>query len=93
MKDKHLTVCPICRTKTYRRIPSVPNTNLRGYHTPIDMYSIAMDDDAAIKEFIGKCPDVEVATDRADPMYGVPIARNRRDKLQALKGAGFVETN
>jgi putative FmdB family regulatory protein len=93
MADKHLTVCPICRTKTYRRIPSLPNTDLKEFHTPIEMYSIAMDDDAAIRKFIGDCPDVDVSTDKADPMYGVPVARSRRDKRQALKSAEFVETN
>jgi putative FmdB family regulatory protein len=93
MSSDPLTECPICKTPTYRKVPSIPNTPLQEFHKPIEMLSIAMEDDEAIKEFVGKCPDVEVSMDPNSPMYGVPLARCRQQKLDALDAAGFVETN
>lgn len=55
------------------------------------MYSIAASTDEEIASFRNKCPDVEISSRSSDPMYGIPIARSRRDKLQALKAVGFEE--
>jgi hypothetical protein len=64
---------------------------MQAYHTPIELYSIAMETDEEIREFMKKAPDVHVSTDPDDDMYGVPVAASRYQKLQALKSAGFVE--
>lgn len=93
MAEPHLTVCPRCKQPEYRRVPTLPHTNLIEFHTPIEMNSIAMQDDGEIREFLRRCPDVRVSTDSADPLYGVPVAANRAQKLQALKAAGFTENN
>jgi len=91
-----LTECPNCGLDdgdVFHREPTLAHTDLKEFHDPIQMYSIAMDSDEEIREFQAKCPDVRVSTDPRDPMYGVPIAASRRQKLDALKTAGFVEQN
>lgn len=85
--------CPKCGQLSYAKQVSLPATDLREFHDPIEMYSIAMDTDEEIKEFQKKAPDVEVSTDQDDPMYGIPIARNRKQKLAALKTVGYTELN
>lgn len=69
------------------------NTDLVAFHKPIEMMSIAMEDENEIRVFKEKCPDVEVDLNPESEMYGIPIARNRKGKLQALAAAGFIETN
>ena len=75
------------------RTPTLPHTDLKEFHTPIEMFSVAMEDEAEIRAFAAKCPDVQISANPDDPLYGVPIARNRKAKLQALEAAGFIETN
>lgn len=72
---------------------SVPHTSMQEFHKPIEMFSIAMDSDEEIKAFKRKAPDVDVNTDPNHPDYGLPIARSRHQKLQALQAAGYHETN
>lgn len=60
------------------------------FEKPIDMYSIALNP-SEIADFKRKCPDVEVPT--SGPMMGVPVVRNRSQKLKALKAMGFEEKN
>lgn len=86
-------ICPHCSAQTYVRQVSLPHTDLKEFHTPIEMFSIALDTDEEIAEFVRKCPDVDVCTDKSSDMYGIPVARNRKAKLQALKAAGYQETN
>lgn len=86
-------VCPTCNSPAYQRLADYVHTDLKEFHTPIDMYSIALDTDEAIRAFKQQVPGVDVAEDPADPMYGVPIARSRKQKMDALKHAGFVENN
>jgi putative FmdB family regulatory protein len=99
MASDPITVCPKCgcdeasvgNRSNYNRVPTVPHSNLREFHTPIEMYSIGMNDDAEIRAFKQKCPDVDVCTDPASDLYGVPIARNRAQKASALSAMGFEE--
>lgn len=63
------------------------------WNTPIQMFSIGLTDDDEIKQFKQACPDVDVSTDPRDDLYGVPIARTRRQKLAALEAVGFEEKN
>jgi len=58
----------------------------RTFETPILMYSIAPSPDE-IPAFRKACPDVDL-TD-----LGVPIARNRPEKLRILKHFGHQEMN
>lgn len=88
--------CPACcdgrkDDGSWHRMPTVPHTNLREFHKPIEMYSIGLNDDEEIRAFKQKCPDVDVCTDPASDLYGVPIARNRAQKASALNAAGFQE--
>ena len=86
--------CPKCQVvDAMIRIPVLPHTDLHAYHTPIEMQSIAMEDQAEIRRFKMKCPDVQISDDPRDENYGIPIAPNRKAKLQALKAAGYQEIN
>ena len=93
IRSDPLTLCPSCGAECFHRVPTLPHTDLKEYHTPIEQFSIAMETDEEIRDFMRKAPDVQVSTDPNDEMYGVPIAKCRRDKLQALKAAGYVEGN
>lgn len=88
-----LTKCPKCNQECYTKQITLPSTDLREFHTPIEMYSIALNDDEEIKAFKKSAPDVDVSTDPRDEMYGIPIARSRKQKLQALKAMEFTELN
>ncbi len=85
--------CPQCHAPTYQRLVSLPHTDMIEFHTPIEMYSIAFNDDDEIAAFKRTCPDVDIATNPDDPMYGIPIARTRKQKLEALRHVGYVERN
>lgn len=86
--------CPKCDMKgVYVRQVSLPHTDLKEFHTPIEMYSIAMNTREEIEEFLRAAPGVDCSLDEADPMYGIPIARSRSQKKHALKAAGYVEKN
>jgi putative FmdB family regulatory protein len=87
-----LTVCPACEESTYKKQVSLPHTTHKEFRKPIEMFSIAMEDMADVRAFKQQCPDVDCSDDPADPMFGVPIAKSRHAKTQALKAAGFMET-
>ena len=93
IRDDRLTICPKCGKDTYQKMVSLPHTDLKEYHTPIEMYSIGLNDEAEIRAFKQQCPDVEVSEDLNDEMWGIPIARTRKQKLAALKAIGFEEKN
>lgn len=99
MDSAPLTACPHCgcdeasvgNPSNYNRVPTLPSTNLREFHKPIEMYSIGLNDAEEIRAFKQKCPDIEVCTDESSDLYGVPVVKNRAEKLAALKAAGFEE--
>jgi hypothetical protein len=63
------------------------------FHRPIEMHSVSMAHPDEIEEFRRRCPGVEVSSDPTDDLYGVPIARTRREKLAVLDAVGFEEKN
>lgn len=83
--------CPQCGAPEYNKQVSLPHTDLKPFHKPIEMYSVAMEDLGEIRAFKQRCPDLDLSDDPADPMYGIPVAATRKAKLQALKAAGYVE--
>lgn len=92
IRDAALVECPACGDQTaFRRVPAPTNTDMREFVKPIEMYSVAMNTDDEIRAFKARCPEVDVSTDQADPMYGIPIARTRKQKMQALGALGFTE--
>lgn len=84
--------CEVCQYPMTRQV-SLPHTDLKDYGKPIEMFSIAMNDETEVRAFKQRCPDVECNDDFDHPDFGLPVARNRKQKLQALAAAGFVETN
>lgn len=85
-------ICPVCGASSIRQI-AMPGTGMKEYDSPIELFSIALEDQDKIRDFARQCPDVEISDDPDHPMYGVPIARTRHGKLQALRVSGFTETN
>lgn len=85
-----LVECPVCKSHTYHRIPTLPHTNLIGFHKPIEMLSVACDTEEEIHR-VQRQTGVEISSDPRDPNYGVPIAKNRKEKLAVLKAQKFVE--
>jgi len=89
--DEALTDCEKCGARgSLHTVPTAPHTQLE-YHKPIEMFSIGLTDDEEILAFKGQCPDVDVSMDPSDEMYGIPVARTRQQKLQALRAVGFEE--
>lgn len=88
-----LTACPVCGSPAYHRVPTLCHTDLKEFHTPIDMYSVAVEDLGEVRDLKRACPDADISDNPADPMYGVPIARSRKAKLQVLRASGYIETN
>lgn len=86
-------VCPKCSSTAYQRLIDLPHTDMKEYETPIEMHSIAVNHPDDVREFKRRCPTVACSDDESDPMYGIPVARSRKQKLAALQAAGFVETN
>ncbi len=83
--------CPACHAPEYHKQVSLPHTDLKEYHTPIEMLSIAMEDREEIRAFKQRCPHVDLSDDPRDRNYGVPVARTRKAKREALAAAGYVE--
>lgn len=75
------------------RMPSVPHTDLKPFHTPIEMFSVAEQDIDKIRDLQRRCPDAHISDDPRDPLFGVPVAPNRKAKKEVLKAQGFVEKN
>lgn len=92
MSDEHLTTCPKCGAVDYHRRVALPHTDMLEFHKPIELYSVALNTDEEIRAFKRTAPDVFVETDPRSEMYGVPIARSRKQKLAALEATGCVET-
>lgn len=91
--DEALTRCPSCEAEAYGRVPTVPHTDMAEFHKPIEMHSIGLCHPDDIREFKRRHPDVQMSDDPSHPLYGVPVARSRKEKLAVLKAEGFEEKN
>lgn len=91
--DVSLTQCPRCGQETYKRQVCQVHTNLKEFHKPIEMYSVAVDSLEEVREMKRRNPNVEISDDPKHPLFGVPIARTRADKMSVLRKEGFIETN
>jgi hypothetical protein len=89
-----LQYCDRCASHTLQRQYTSHATPHQNFHTPIEMDSVAPTSHIGIQELRRKIPDsVKMSLDRRDPLYGVPVVKNRSEKLAVLKAAGFVERN
>jgi hypothetical protein len=57
------------------------------------MMSLAVNTPEQLDEFRQRNPTAEISDDPNNPLYGVPIARTRQEKLRILRNEGFVEKN
>jgi putative FmdB family regulatory protein len=85
--------CPMCgHLSMIREVPLV-QTDMRDFSTPIEMYSVAVQDLGEIRRLQRECPDAVISDDPKNPLYGVPIAKHRKAKLRVLKVSHFEERN
>lgn len=90
MSADSLVECPVCKSQTYHKVPTLYHTDLKEFHTPISMMSVACDTDEEIRR-VQRQTGVEISSDPNDPDYGIPKAKNRKEKLAVLKAQKFVE--
>lgn len=88
--DPH-TVCPVCEAEAYHRVPAVTHTDMKEFRKPIEMHSLGLAHPDEIAAFRQRNPGVKVSSDPNDPLYGVPIAHHRKEKLDILKAEGWEE--
>lgn len=92
IRDEPLEWCPACQKHTLSRVPALPHTSHKEFSDPIEMHSIALNHPDDIRAFQQRNPDVRISTNTRDPLYGVPIARSRHEKLGILKKEGWQES-
>lgn len=63
------------------------------FEKPIEMLSMAVDNESEIAGFRHRNPGVEISHDRANPNFGIPIARTRKEKMAILRHEGYEERN
>lgn len=71
--------------------PGSTRVLMKEFHKPIEMMSIAVDNESQIREFQIRNPGVMISSDRRSPVFGVPIAHTRLEKLRILKNERFEE--
>lgn len=87
-RHEELPPCPACGTPMPRDLTvdaetrRVRNAN---FHTPIEMYSIAPETSEQHKQLVEAGAEFSPG--------GIPIARNRGEKMRLLELAGMVEMN
>ena len=77
--------CPSCDCETDRHIGSeCPHTDMKEYHKPIKMDSVAVQPyyQDELQQILG--PDIEIEAGR-------PVARTRKEKLHILRAMGYQE--
>lgn len=89
-QDRRAPRCS-CGTEMDRDFQAEAPGPPRPFATPIQMFSIACNTPEEIAQLRSAAPGVEVSDDPSDPLYGVPIARDRQQKLQALDAIGWEE--
>jgi putative FmdB family regulatory protein len=85
--------CPKCGIFEYIKQITSPHTDLQEFHTPIEMMSVACNSLEEVREIQQKCPGVQIDDNPDSEMFGIPIAKNRKEKLAVLKAAGFREND
>lgn len=86
-------ICPKCGHTNYQRQVDLAHTDLKEFHEPITMFSVGCNSWEEIREIQKKCPDVQISTDENDELFGVPVVKNRHEKMQVLAATGFMEKN
>lgn len=87
MHDSHF--CSQCGGVA-ERVPVLPHTDMKPFQVPIVMHSIGCTSEEQIREM--QRAGVTISDDPRDENYGIPIAHTRKEKLKALKVAGYIET-
>jgi hypothetical protein len=63
------------------------------FHTPITMFSVAVEDLDEIHRLQRECPAARISDDPDHEDYGIPIAPTRQAKKQILAATGYHEMN
>lgn len=89
MADYQLVAdCPVCGNEAPKEV-SLPHTDLKEFHTPVEMHSIAAVTPQQIREF--QQAGIDIGDPRSET-YGTPVVKSRKEKLKALEVAGFEES-
>lgn len=92
MADLPLTKCPECGEDKFTKVPALFDSGgLKEFSKPIVMHSVAATTPEELMDLKRKCPDIEMSMDPNDELFGVPVVKNRKEKLAVLKATGFVE--
>lgn len=86
-----ISACPVCTSDKYHRVPCRTHSDMIEFQRPIAMQSIGMAHDDEIAAFRERNPGVEISDDPDNPLFGVPIAHTRKEKLQILRNEGWTE--
>ena len=86
-------IWPKCCGATMPRVPNLLRRPTAAFHKPIEMISLALDNEQQITEFRHRNPTADISSDRSSPVFGVPLAHTREEKLRILRNEGFEELN
>ena len=96
--DEPIHDCPKSKSEadhfmpeTVNRIPTATHTDMKEFNKPIEMHSLGLAHPDELAAFRQRNPDVTISSDEQDPLYGVPIAHTRKEKLDILKVEGWEE--
>jgi putative FmdB family regulatory protein len=81
--------CPKCGALEYVKQVSMVGTDMDENRKPQELYSVACNSMEEIRAM--QAAGVPCSDDPNDELFGVPVARSRKQKLAAYKVAGFVE--
>lgn len=90
MDHPTLDTCPKCGVMTYLQQVSISAPRNAEFHTAIELQSAGCNSWEEIREM--QRAGIEISDDPKSELFGIPIARNRQQKLKAYKVAGMVET-
>lgn len=88
-----VVICPKCGKTTYKRLTDVPWTDLKEFHKPIEMLSVAASTIEQVRDIQRRCPGVEINDDINSEDFGIPVVANRKQKKAVLKAVGFQENS
>lgn len=91
ISEEPLPTCPECTSTGFHRVPTLTHTDMKEFHKPIEMHSLGLAHLDEIQAFRQRNPGVKVSSDVNDPLYGVPIAHHRKEKLDILAKEGWEE--
>ena len=86
-------IWPVCCDQVMPRLSNLRRRPTTAFHKPIEMLSLALNNEHEIAYFRQRNPTADISNDRNSPVFGVPLAHTREEKLRILRNEGFEELN